>query len=387
MLSFAIDHELTVLSFENEKLSIAVKPLYSSVGSLKGYIFTQTGHRLPKEISEKSMSFDVSKTDWIVPEIFGQSVLSSVMRGTSPSVLQISSYRSQPEIFLFTDVDNGKRLYVGIKIPREWNLNGLKLQNASFHSFAYSDMVYLYTDDRLKDGMDKIFLEFGLPYGLKRKVEKDIFILAGIANFLRGSTTPFVVEQVPPYQHVVKSGETLWAIANTYGLRIADLEIANGLEDGSKLIAGTVLKLAKVRFDSSLTTVVINTMTARLALYYNGVLVRTFPVAIGKSDTTPPGVYWIVKKEVDPALYWYGEYIPPRSPINGLGTRFLQLSNPTYGIHGTTKPWEIGKRISHGCVRMLNQDVETVDALIDTGTKVIVVKNTEPFPENLENLL
>lgn len=387
LLSFGIDHELSVVSFQNEKLTISVKPLYSQSGPLKSYIFTQTGHRLPKEVSEQNLTFDVSRTNWIVPEIFGQNILHSIMRGTSPSILQISSYRTQPEISLFTDVENNKRLYIILKIPNGWKLRDCKLQNVSFRSFTYSDTLYLYTDDKLKDGIDKITFEFDLAYGLKNKVEKDIFILAGIANFLRGNTVPFVVEQIPPYQHVVKSGETLWAIANIYGLRIADLEIANGLEDGSKLIAGTVLKLAKIKFNSSLTTVVINTMTARLALYYNGVLVRTFPAAIGKSDTTPPGVYWIVKKEVDPALYWYGEYIPPRSPINGLGTRFLQLSNPTYGIHGTTKPWEIGKRISHGCVRMLNQDVETLDALIDTGTKVIVIRNVEPFPERLENLL
>lgn len=387
MLSFGIDHELSVLSFENERLTLFVKPFYTHSGSLKGYILTQTGHRLPKEVSGQTIAFDVSRTDWVVPEIFGQNIFNSTMKGTTPSVLQITSYRVQPEIFLFTDIENSKRLYIGVRVPKDWKLINCHLQSASFKSFTYSNITYLYTDDKLKDGIDKITLEFELSYGLKKKIEKEIFILAGIANFLRGTNAPFIVEQVPPYQHVVKSGETLWAIANMYGLRIADLELANGLEDGSKIIAGTVLKLARVRFDGSLTTVVINTMTARLALYYNGFLVKTFPAAIGKSDTTPPGVYWIVKKEVDPALYWYGEYIPPRSPINGLGTRFLQLSNPTYGIHGTTKPWEIGKRISHGCVRMLNQDVETLDALIDTGTRVIVIRNTEPFPEKLENLL
>lgn len=387
LLSFGIDHELSVLSFENERLSLFVKPLYSTSDSFKGYILTQTGHRLPVESSKQVITFDVSRTDWIVPEVFGQNILQSIMKGTDPSILRVSSYRAQPEISLFTDIENNKRLYVIIKSPKDWKLKNCQLQNASFRSFTYSDILYLYTDDKLKDGIDKITFEFELPYGLKKKVQRDIFILAGVANLLRGNTAPFVIEQVPPYQHTVKPGETLWEIANNYKLRMADLEIVNGLEDSNKLIAGTVLKLARVKFNSSLTTIVINTLTARLALYYNQILIKTFPAAIGKSDTTPPGIYWITKKEVDPALYWYGEYIPPRSPINGLGTRFLQLSDPTYGIHGTTKPWEIGKRISHGCVRLLNQDVETLDALIDIGTKVIVVRNTEPFPEKLEDLL
>ena len=168
-----------------------------------------------------------------------------------------------------------------------------------------------------------------------------------------------------------------------YGLRVADLEIVNNIEDGSKILAGSTLKLARVKFKESITTVVINVATARIAVYYDGTIVKQFPAAIGRSDATPLGRYTIIKKEIDPALYWFGEYIPPRSPINGLGTRYLQLSNPTYGIHGTTKPWEIGKRISHGCIRMLNQDVESLDAFIDIGTHVIVVKNFEPFPEQL----
>ncbi|MGJ8453982.1 L,D-transpeptidase family protein [Pseudothermotoga sp. U03pept] len=387
LLAFGIDHELTVLSFENEKLTFAVKPLYTQLGPQRAYIFTQTGHRLVKESSQGTFIFDVSRTDWVIPEVTGKNILHSPMTGTNPTVLRITTFREQPELFLFSDTQHNKRLYVILKIPKDWKFIKCTLQNSNFHSFTYSGYLYLYTDNPLKDGIHQITLDFELPYGMKKQLKRDLFILGGIANFLRGSTAPYIVEQVPPYQHLVKSGETLWSIANTYGLRIADLELANGLEDGSRIIAGTTLKLARVRFDSALTTVVINTMVARMAVYYNGFLVKTFPAAIGKSDTTPPGIYWITKKEIDPALYWYGEYIPPRSPINGLGTRFLQLSNPTYGIHGTTKPWEIGKRISHGCVRMLNQDVETLDAFVDVGTKIIVIRNTEPFPERLEDLL
>lgn len=360
-------------------MGLFVKPLYTPSEEPKVYLFTQTGHRLAKALEEDSFIFDVSKTDWIVVECFGENSLNCPMRGSEPSFLKISSYRQKPQVFFFNDVEKGL-LYIGTKLPEQWKLLGCDFQGLTFKKFSFDGIQYLYTSDKPKDGIHVLALDFELPYGLKKTIELNVFVLHGLVNFLRGSTVPMRVEPVAPYTHTVKPGETLWSIANMYGLTVPDLELANSIPDGSRIISGTVLKLAKVHFDSSLTSIVINTLTGRLALYYNGVLVKVFPVAVGRSDMTPPGTYWITKKEVDPALYWFGEYIPPRSPINGLGTRFFQLSNPTYGIHGTTKPWEIGKRISHGCIRMFNQDIETIDAFIDVGTKVVVIRNTEEFP-------
>ncbi len=351
----------------------------------KIYLFTQTGHRLPEEKNSAGYVFDVSRTDWFIPEVFGTSVLGSTMTGANPQIVYLSTLRSQPDIFVFSDVRND-RTYVIVKIPQGWLLEECILQNVQFKKFSYGDYLYLYSASKLEDGIHKLILNFRLPYEIKKTYSQELFIFNSVVNILRGGMEPYVIEPVAPYQHVVQRGETLWEIATKYGLRVSDLEIANNLPDGNRILAGSVLKIARVRFLESLTTIVINTRISRLALYYDNKLVKTFPIAVGKSDTTPPGTYWVMKKEIDPALYWYGEYIPPRSPINGLGTRFLQLSNPTYGIHGTTKPWEIGKRISHGCIRMFNQDIEAIDAFINVGTKVIVIRTTEDFPENLQNL-
>lgn len=379
MLIFGAVHELFVKSFEKDTIELVLRPVYTSAEQSKVYLFTQTGHRVAKRSEENSFVFDVSRTDWIIVEAFGKSVAGYAMRGCNPSFMTLSVYRQEPQIFLFTDPEKHV-FYVGMKLPQSWEFVSCAFQNLNFKRFVFNEHLYLYTSEKPKDGIHTLTLTFQLPHGLRKNVKVDVFVYHGLVNLLRGSTAPMRVEPVPPYNHVVKPGETLWSIANMYGLRIADLELANGIEDGNRIVSGTVLKLARVYFDASLTSLVINTSTGRLALYYNGVLVRVFPVAVGRSDMTPPGTYWIMKKEIDPALYWFGEYIPPRSPINGLGTRFFQLSNPTYGIHGTTKPWEIGKRISHGCIRMFNQDIETIDAFVDVGTKVLVVRNTEEFP-------
>lgn len=378
-LTSAAVHELFVRSFEKDLIGLSVRPIYTPEEKPKLYLFTQTGHRTAKGTKDDSVVFDVSGTDWIIVESFGKSVMGYPMRGSEPMMLKLSTYRQEPQIFLFTDPEK-QRFYITLKVPEEWKPLGCEFQNLSFQKFFLNGFWYFYTSDRPKDGIHTLKLSFELPHGLLKETKLEVFVFHGLVNLLRGSTAPMRVEPIPPYTHTVKPGETLWSIANMYGLTVPDLELANGIADGNRIVSGTVLKLAKVRFDSSLTTIVINTSTGRLALYYNGVLVKVFPVAVGRSDMTPPGTYWITKKEVDPALYWFGEYIPPRSPINGLGTRFFQLSNPTYGIHGTTKPWEIGKRISHGCIRMFNQDIETIDAFIDVGTKVVVVRNTEEFP-------
>ena len=378
-LIFGAAHELLIKSFEKNTIELSLRPIYTIGEQPRVYLFTQTGHRLAKFTKENSFTFDVSNTDWIIVEGFGKSSLGYPMRGVRPTLLKLSSYRQDPQVFFFTDL--GKQLfYIAVRLPQDWKLLSCDFQNLSFRRFSFNGLLYLYTPDKPKDGIHTLKLTFELPYGLRKTASLDVFVFRGLVNSLRGSTAPMRVEPVAPYTHIVKPGETLWSIANMYGLTVPDLELANSIPDGNRIVSGTVLKLAKVYFDSSLTSIVINTATGRLALYYNGVLVRVFPVAVGRSDMTPPGTYWIMKKEVDPALYWFGEYIPPRSPINGLGTRFFQLSNPTYGIHGTTKPWEIGKRISHGCIRMFNQDIETIDAFVDVGTKVVVIRSTEEFP-------
>ena len=51
----------------------------------------------------------------------------------------------------------------------------------------------------------------------------------------------------------------------------------------------------------------------------------------------------------------------------------MYLGWPEYLIHGTNKPWGVGRRVSSGCVRMYPEDVETLYELIEVGTKVTVV--------------
>lgn len=123
--------------------------------------------------------------------------------------------------------------------------------------------------------------------------------------------------------------------------------------------------------------IVINKTKKILTVYNNGEIYRKYPVALGKdSSPTPNHKFTIINKIVDP--YWggmRGKYTPVRggAPNNPLGRRWLGLSTEKYwgyGIHGNSDPFSIGKYISAGCIRMINEDVEELFEYIPIKTEV-----------------
>ncbi|MGE5703346.1 MAG: L,D-transpeptidase [Clostridia bacterium] len=111
-------------------------------------------------------------------------------------------------------------------------------------------------------------------------------------------------------------------------------------------------------------SIVISISKLQLYLYDGGRLIRSFPVALGKIATaTPRGDFTIVTKEPYPLSY-------PGGPLSVFGTYWLGLSKPHYGIHGTNNPASIGQYVSHGCIRMYNQDVNFLAKLVPIGTPV-----------------
>jgi lipoprotein-anchoring transpeptidase ErfK/SrfK len=110
-------------------------------------------------------------------------------------------------------------------------------------------------------------------------------------------------------------------------------------------------------------------------------LIREFKVATGRSEyPTPLGSFEIVNKQRDP--WWYppttsawaqGEQPVPPGPGNPLGTRWMGISSPYVGIHGTPDAASIGYSASHGCIRMLIPQVEWLFNQVDVGTPVIIV--------------
>ena len=132
--------------------------------------------------------------------------------------------------------------------------------------------------------------------------------------------------------------------------------------------------------DSFGPVVVIRRASNRLYLYDGMRLRATFTVATGQSRyPTPLGRFSIVVKWRNP--WWYppdsdwakGEKPIPPGPGNPLGTRWMGLSAPGVGIHGTPDAGSIGYSVSHGCIRMRIVDAERLFNVVEIGTTVFIV--------------
>jgi len=103
-------------------------------------------------------------------------------------------------------------------------------------------------------------------------------------------------------------------------------------------------------------------------------VLKVYKISTGEGNITPVGNFEIVSRLVDPV--WFppgGGAIPPESPQNVLGTRWLGFDLSGYGIHGTIDPESIGDQVTAGCVRMYNEDVEELYSIIPRGTQVAIV--------------
>jgi len=126
--------------------------------------------------------------------------------------------------------------------------------------------------------------------------------------------------------------------------------------------------------------VVIRRGSNRLTLYTGMRLKRTFRVATGSSQyPTPLGRFRVISMWKNP--WWYPpdsdwaqgqEPIPP-GPGNPLGTRWMGISSPGVGIHGTPDPASLGYSVSHGCIRMAIPEAEWLFTQLRVGATVFIV--------------
>jgi hypothetical protein len=136
----------------------------------------------------------------------------------------------------------------------------------------------------------------------------------------------------------------------------------------------------KVTSDSFGPVIVIRRESKRLYLYQGTKFRRVFGVATGQSVyPTPLGRFEVVVMWRHP--WWYPPNSPwakgakpiPPGPGNPLGTRWMGLSSPGVGIHGTPDDASIGYSASHGCIRMHISEAEWLFEHVEIGTPVFIV--------------
>ncbi len=165
----------------------------------------------------------------------------------------------------------------------------------------------------------------------------------------------------------VQPKDTLLKIARKFHTTIDLIKKRNHL-DFDLIRDGQKLSIWTGRFN-----IVIDKSDNTLTLQNEDQVIKVYPVSTGKeSTTTPIGEFTIKDRLIDPVWFHRGIVVPPGTPKNFLGTRWLGFNIPKYGIHGTVEPELIGKSVSGGCVRMCNADVEELYMLIPEGTKVLI---------------
>ena len=215
--------------------------------------------------------------------------------------------------------------------------------------------------------------------------------LPSLAAALTFPLPPEDVSVVGEIRRVAAHGdETLLDIGRRHGLGYEEMRLANPDVDiwlpgeGTEVVIPTRFILP----DAPREGIVLN--VAEMRLYYypeEGGRVETYAVSIGRQDwSTPVGTTRIIDKVKDPS------WIPPESirqeaaadgrelpavigpgPDNPLGRFKMRLGIPGYLIHSTNRPWGVGMRVTHGCVRMYPEDIESLFGRIPVGTAVHIV--------------
>lgn len=129
--------------------------------------------------------------------------------------------------------------------------------------------------------------------------------------------------------------------------------------------------------------IVVSIADCKLALIENGTVVKIYQTAVGAPRTpSPAGAFQVVQRIPNPTWYGPGKVVAP-GPANPLGTRWIGLSRKSYGIHGTNNPRSIGRRASHGCIRMRNSDVEELFERVSPGDIVELHASRTPELETI----
>jgi L,D-transpeptidase ErfK/SrfK len=214
-----------------------------------------------------------------------------------------------------------------------------------------------------------------------------------------GSTTVFgdvfvfdrnttVVGRIETYE--TRGGESLIEVARKFSIGFNGVAEANPTLDpfvpgsGSRVIIPAQWILPDV---TQPTDIVVNLSDLRLYYFFTthaGRFVATFPIGIGdEGRATPLGRYKIVQKLVQPqwqpppSIRAEDPTLPrivPPGPDNPLGSHALRLSRDSVLIHGTNRPFGVGRRVSHGCMHLYPEDIPILFKMVPKGATVTVVR-------------
>lgn len=191
--------------------------------------------------------------------------------------------------------------------------------------------------------------------------------------------------------YIVQNDESLIEIARKFGLGYNEIAAANPDLDpfvpgkGAAVIIPSSWILPETA--TSYEGIIINLSEMRLYYFFSqgqSNLVNTFPIGIGtEGNDTPVGNFTVIEKIESPS--WHvpesirQEYphlpkVVPPGPDNPLGSHAIRLSAMNILIHGTHRPFGVGRKVSHGCIRLYPEDIPKLFKIVPNKTKVTIVR-------------
>lgn len=209
----------------------------------------------------------------------------------------------------------------------------------------------------------QVYQEISSQYTNFDKIEDVETQLADVNMKIIFSNTPVAESTI----HEVKPGDSLGKISSQYGTTVDLIKISNNLHS-DVIRVGQKLRIWQGRFN-----VFVDKSQNVLFLKNGDEVLKVYRVSTGSNNSTPVGKFKVISKLTNPVWFNKGIVVPPESPENVLGTRWLGFDIPGYGIHGTIDPDAIGQQVTAGCVRMRNTEVEELYSLLPLGTEVVIV--------------
>jgi L,D-transpeptidase ErfK/SrfK len=188
-----------------------------------------------------------------------------------------------------------------------------------------------------------------------------------------------------PTIYITREQDTLLDVARAYDAGYVEMRAANPGIDPWLPGPGKTLQVPTqhVLPDAPPRGIVINLAELRLYYFPEKGEPRSFPIGIGgEGKETPVGRTYIAAKRAHPVwIPTASEHAEnpdlPKSvapgPDNPMGDFALYLGWSGYAVHGTNKPYSIGRRDSHGCIRLYPEDIERLYRDVAIGTQVTVV--------------
>jgi lipoprotein-anchoring transpeptidase ErfK/SrfK len=167
--------------------------------------------------------------------------------------------------------------------------------------------------------------------------------------------------------YTIVAGDSLGKLAQRFGTTVDLIKKSNNLSR-DLIRVGDRLRIYQGHF-----AVNVNKTTNELRLTDNGKFFKRYRVGTGEYSKTPDGEFKIATRIANPP-WWRadGKTIPFGDPENILGTYWLGLNVPGYGIHGTWDTNSIGKQATAGCIRLLNDDIGELYTILPVGTPVVI---------------